>query len=270
MFKIISCCCKSGQKKRGPEIAPKLIVDEITKYTTNFTQTNISDEEFTSNIGYQRLYDASLSEFRNILTLGGDHSIGISTVFASLYKYKEKTKVIWVDAHADINTYNSSTTKNKHGMPLSPCFNLMNPWIRINNEQTYLQPSQLVYIGLRSVDEPEKEIIQNMGIKAYYSTDVAQLGIKNIMKEIMTDDETIYHLSFDIDGIDPKYTPSTGTAEGSGISLNDGIYIVESLVGTGHLKSFDLVEYNPLIGSDNDSLKTLNSCMELVRRYIRF
>jgi arginase len=187
---------------------------------------------------------------------------------SSLYKYKENLKVVWVDAHADINTFESSVSKNKHGMPLSPTFQLMEPWIKTKENQYYMKPHQLVYIGLRSVDEPEKEIIKNLGIEAYYANDVRNIGIENIMKNIINDNNTTYHLSLDIDGIDPKYTPSTGTAEGEGITLNDGIYIIDSLVKTNNLKAFDLVEFNPLIGTDEDKKITLNSCVKLLERYI--
>jgi arginase len=277
MLKIFECCCKSGQKKIGPEFAPQILMNEIKKYAKNFQNITIADNEFSNNSGYQKLYDMSIDEYNNIiptkiltkiLTLGGDHSIGLATVMSSLYKYKENLKVVWVDAHADINTFETSFSKNKHGMPLSPTFQLMESWIKIREDQYYMKPHQLVYIGLRSVDEPEKEIIKNLGIEAYYASDVRNIGIENIMKNIIKDNNTTYHLSLDIDGIDPKYTPSTGTAEGEGITLDDGIYIVDSLVKTNNLKAFDLVEFNPLIGTEEDKKLTLESCVKLLERYI--
>jgi arginase len=277
MLKILECCCKSGQKKLGPELAPQILMNEIKKYTEDFKNIIITDDEFVDNNGYQQIYDQSIDEHDNkirtkmltkILTLGGDHSIGLSTVMSSLYKYRENLKVIWVDAHADINTFETSFSKNKHGMPLSPTLQLMEPWIKVRENQYYMKPHQLVYIGLRSVDEPEKEIIKNLGIEAYYASDVRNIGIENIMKNIIEDNKTKYHLSFDIDGIDPKYTPSTGTAEGEGITLDDGVYIVDSLVKTNNLKAFDLVEFNPLIGTEEDKKLTLESCVKLLEKYI--
>ena len=228
---VISCCCKAGQRKNGVNLGPDLLIKEMKKLANPFFHEIISDELFEKGDGYQMLYDMCNSTTNETLVLGGDHSIAISTVLSSLNKFKNNLKIIWVDAHADINTNMTSETKNKHGMPLSPAFKLMEPWITTVEDQYFIKPNQLVYIGLRSVDEPEKKFIENLGITAYYSTDVEKFGIEKIMDDICKkdNDDTLYHLSFDIDGIDPIYTPSTGTAEGNGITINDGVYITKYL-----------------------------------------
>jgi arginase len=271
---IFSSCCKAGQHKSGVDLAPVFLLSRIRNYILeqdlkiNVQNKFINNEEFCNNNGYQELYDSNLSSTANILNLGGDHSIALSTVLGSLQKYKEKLKVIWIDAHADINTYESSFSKNKHGMPVSPLFKLMDAWINLPNDQYFMDPSQIIYIGLRSVDPPEREFIENLGIRAYYIEEVIENGIHKVMEEIIKDDDSIYHLSFDIDGIDPKYMPSTGTAEENGLSLDDGKYIIKKVVETGKLKVFDFVELNLMIGTLEEQEMTLDNCMILLEEYI--
>jgi arginase len=273
---IFSSCCKAGQPKGGVELAPVVLLskirDIISRNSLNLNAYNkfINNDEFENDDGYQNLYELNLESFQNTLNLGGDHSIALSTVKASATKYREQLKVIWVDAHADLNTFDSSFSKNKHGMPLSPVFKLMNPWIKVCEEQYYINPSQLVYIGLRSVDPPEKEFIEKLGIRVYYIEEVMEKGIQKVMEEILKDDEdSEYHLSFDIDGIDPKYMPSTGTAEENGLSLNDGKHIIRTLLNTQRLRVFDFVELNPSIGSIDEQLYTADNCAELLEIYVQ-
>jgi arginase len=272
MVHIISCCCHSGQKKLGTELAPNLIINKIiTKYPHfNISYHNINKDDFIDNSGYQTLYNINKNILQPTISLGGDHSIGISTVMASFYKYKNNLKVIWVDAHADINTNKTSPSQNKHGMPISPMFNLMESWVNFDDDQYYPNPSQIIYIGLRSVDDGEKEIIKNLKIKAYYNTDVINLGIDKIMDEILGENlnDTQYHLSFDIDALDPKYAPSTGTTENYGLTLNQGNEIVSRLIKTNNLKSYDLVEFNPNIGSKDDVELTTDTCINLIEPYL--
>lgn len=272
---VFSACCKAGQPKGGVELAPVFLWSKIQDCMTNsnlkITAQNkfINNDEFENKDGYQELYELNLSSTINTLNLGGDHSIALSTVLGSLQKYKEKLKVIWVDAHADINTIESSFSKNKHGMPISPLFKLMDAWIKLPDDQYHMDPSQLVYIGLRSVDPPEKKFIEKLGIRVYYIEEVMQKGIETIMKEILqNDNDSIYHLSFDIDGIDPKYMPSTGTTEDNGLSLDDGKYIINKLLETKRLKVFDFVEFNPSIGTIEEQYKTTDNCMILINEYL--
>jgi arginase len=266
---VLLCCCRSGQQKQGPEMGPHFIMKKILPMVKHANTYTISDREFTTDAGYQAIYDHSVSCKNKLLTLGGDHSIGLPTVMASLHKFKKKLKVIWVDAHADINTNDSSESKNTHGMPCSPLFGLMKPWIKTQND-LLLDPSQFVYIGLRSVDGPEEQFIRNLGIKSYYSSDVKKIGIEHVMKQIMENDksDTVYHLSFDIDGLCSSVCPSTGTPENNGLTLWDGQYIIKTLNDTTRLRSFDLVEYNPLIGNDKDNEKTIDACVQLISGYL--
>jgi arginase len=273
MFNITLSCCKAGQKKCGVDKGALILLDKIRNFI-NPNKTNlfeiITNNEFENNTGYQKLYNIMCNTNEIFLNLGGDHSIGLPSVMASLYKYGNNFKIIWVDAHADINTRETSLSGNTHGMPLSPVFNLMEPWIKLKNNHTFALPEQLIYIGLRSVDEKEREFIDKLGIKTYYNTDVQKIGIKNIMNDIIEQNPNKYfHLSFDIDGLDAKVMPSTGTAEENGLSLEDGIHIVERFVNSEKLVTYDLVEFNPEIGTEEEKNITLDNCEKLLLPFLK-
>ncbi|KAL8875420.1 MAG: hypothetical protein Q9192_009047, partial [Flavoplaca navasiana] len=158
---------------------------------------------------------------RCVLTLGGDHSIAIGTISGTAKAIRERLNremaVIWVDAHADINTPETSDSGNIHGMPVAFLTGLavekredVFGWLKDNQR---ISVKKLVYIGLRDVDGGEKEILRENGIKAFSMHDIDKHGIGRVMEmalgHIGTD--TPIHLSFDVDALDPQWAPSTGT-----------------------------------------------------------
>ena len=176
------------------------------------------------------LYKAALPPLLSqhfVLTLGGDHSIGIGSLSAVL-KARPNTGVVWIDAHADINTPLTSVSKNPHGMVLAFLMDLHAArrtagfeWMD-GQSIPLLQPKDLVYIGLRDLDEGEKAIIRYHGIKAFTMHDVDKWGIGECMREAVQH-LTRYgsrplHLSLDIDSIDPAFAPSTGTRVSGGLT----------------------------------------------------
>jgi len=187
-----------------------------------------------------------------VLTIGGDHSIGFGTVHGVL-KARPDTVVVWVDAHADINTPETSFSGNMHGMPVAAQLGLFDfaklpgfQWI-----SPLLKPENLAYIGLRDLDPFEKEVLHQLKIPSFTMHSLDQLGIGEVMKQTMEAinpnlDRPI-HLSFDIDSIDPNFAPSTGTIADGGISLREAHFICEFLSNTGCLTSMDLAEVNPSI-----------------------
>lgn len=262
-MKLLLCAIKQGQKKNGCQYGCDEIYNSISRHKFQII-TKISDRNRNP---YNLIYNDALNYDNKILTIGGDHSIGLPSVMASLHKFKENLKVVWVDAHADINTEDTSYSNNKHGMPVSPLFGLMKPWIKTKSN-LLLKPEQFVYIGLRNNDYAEEQFIKQIGMKTYYADDVKKLGIDRIMKNITKDKNSIYHLSFDIDGLDSTIVPSTGTPEMNGLNLEEGKYIVKSLCNTQKLKAYDLVEYNPLIGNKKEREITHNTCLQLLKKYL--
>jgi arginase len=161
------------------------------------------------------------------LTLGGDHSIAIGSI-AGILQTAPSTGIIWVDAHADLNSPDTSASGNIHGMVLSYLFNLNNtrdmPGFEWMKRIPILRENRLVYIGLRDVDDPEKILIRDLGIKTFTMQDVDRWGIGRVMEMAIdhvcprTSAPRPLHLSFDIDSVDPTYAPSTGTRVAGGLT----------------------------------------------------
>ena len=183
-------------------------------------------------------------------------------------KMRPNTGIVWVDAHADINTPNTSSSGNMHGMPVGFLLGLYDH-LQLPTFQWFkpcLKPSDIVYIGLRDLDAPEKVAIKKLGIKAYTMYDIDRLGINKVMEEVIEyhkDRENI-HLSYDIDAIDPIYAPHTGTTVRGGLTFREGNYVCEALAATGKLKSMELVEVNPSLSPELDSKVTIDMSLTLI------
>lgn len=168
--------------------------------------------------------------------IGGDHTCAISNIFASnehsLYE-KKKLGIIWIDAHADFNTMETSPTKNLHGMPVSI---LCGHTLPILSFGKYLDPSQFLYYGLRDIDSLEFDRFQkyNMNI----------LDDLEYLSEWCSKYDKV-HISFDLDGLDPSVFKGVNTPIENGLSINDIEILFNYIKKTGKLQSFDLVEYNP-------------------------
>ncbi|KAJ3017772.1 Arginase, catabolizes arginine to ornithine and urea [Thoreauomyces humboldtii] len=202
------------------------------------------------------------------LTLGGDHSLAMGTVGGSASVHKD-VGVIWVDAHADINTPLTTETGNLHGCPVSFLMGLEGAkdvpgfeWIK-----PCLATNRIVYIGLRDVDAPEKKILKDNNIKAFSMHDVDKHGIGKIVEMALDylGKEKPIHLSFDVDALDPTVAPSTGTPVRGGLTFREGHYICESLFETGNLVAVDIMEVNPLLGEQSSVLHTIQIGCSLAR-----
>lgn len=175
---------------------------------------------------------------------------GMGTVSGTKKKFPDAA-VIWVDAHADINTPLTTDSGNLHGCPISfllglkgcdiPPFNI---WL-----EPCLAPQDLVYIGLRDIDNGEKRILKDLGIKVFSMHDVDKHGIGRVMEMALgyVGATRPIHLSFDVDALDPTVAPSTGTPVRGGLSFREGHYICEAIAETGNLVSLDIVVSTQLV-----------------------
>ena len=251
--RFIGACCKDGQTKSGVELAPIIIKKALG------IQDMPMIENFQSDIGYKDLFNIHNSLIKKDLlpiTIGGDHSIAFSTVASSVEYFKDDLTVIWVDAHADIHTRFSSLTNNLHGMPLGGLLGHDN----IFNFQE-IQPSQLIYIGLRDVEEYEQQKINDLGIENYTAEDIKNTSLTEILEKIYNTTEYV-HMSVDVDVIDPEYFKSTGTPVDNGLTIKDTKEIISKF--RPKIKSIDFVEFNPLLTDPNQSNKDLNTLKQLI------
>lgn len=193
------------------------------------------------------------------ITIGGDHSIGTATVSAVLENNPD-TCVLWIDAHADINSPKTTDSGNLHGCPMSFVMGIDKgsyppefDWVPQN-----LKPNKIAYIGLRDVDDGEKEILRKYNIPAFSMYHIDKYGIGKVVEmaldKINPDREFPIHMSYDVDAIDPSFVPATGTRVEGGLTLREGLFIAEEVAQTGLLSSLDIVETNPLLGENEDHI----------------
>lgn len=229
--------------------------DEITDKFKNTKRPKLVGE--TSEKIYQATSKMA-QEGKFVLTLGGDHSIAIGTVSGLMEKYPD-LGLIWVDAHADLNTLESTSSGNLHGCPVSFLLGLnKDPECpeSFNWVPGKLKPNKLVYIGLRDIDPAEKKIIRDLGIKAFSMYHVDRYGMNTVVEMALE------HLhpnggngpvmcSYDVDAVDPLFVPATGTPVRGGLTLREGLFLVERLAETRNLVALDVVETNPDLAVDD-------------------
>lgn len=187
--------------------------------------------------------------------LGGDHSIAIGTL-AGLGEHYKNLGVIWFDAHADLNTPETTPSGNIHGMPLAVSIGLGHErLVKIRNDVPKIKPENVIIIGARSVDPGERELISQQGIKVYTMHEVDRLGMTRVMEDALAylRERNVdgLHLSLDLDGLDPLYTPGVGTPVPGGITYRESHLAMEMLQESGMLTSAEFVEVNPILDEKN-------------------
>jgi arginase len=189
------------------------------------------------------------------LVFGGDHSIAIGTL-AGVSKNYDNLGVIWYDAHGDLNTSETSPSGNIHGMPLAVSLGIGHETLtNIGGFSPKIKPENIVIIGARSLDEGERELIRERGIKVYTMHEVDRLGMTTVMEEaiqyLKNNKTDGVHLSLDLDGLDPSDAPGVGTPVIGGISYRESHLAMEMLEESGIVTSAEFVEVNPILDEKN-------------------
>lgn len=192
------------------------------------------------------------------LVLGGDHSVAIGTL-SGLWKHFRRSKqsagLIWIDAHADMNTPESSPSGNVHGMPLA-CIVGMGPreLTHIFGRAPKVDPSRVALIGVRDVDQLEKPHVRGSGVRAFTMRDIDERGMRAVVEEaigIACAGTAGFHLSLDMDALDPREAPGVGTPVRGGISYREAHLAMELICDSGRMASLEVVEVNPVIDEAN-------------------
>lgn len=198
------------------------------------------------------------------LVLGGDHSIAIGTL-AGVSKHYQNLGVIWYDAHGDLNTAETSPSGNIHGMPLAVSLGLGHPLLtEISGYSPKIKPENVVIIGARSLDDGEKQLIREKGMKVYTMHEIDRLGMAKVMEETidyLKEKTDGVHLSLDLDGLDPVDAPGVGTPVIGGISYRESQLAMEMLEEAQLITSAEFVEVNPILDEKN---KTATVAVELM------
>lgn len=205
-----------------------------------------------------RLVERAAGEGKFPIVLGGDHSIAAGTI-AGMSKFYRKSKkrigVIWIDAHADMNTPATSPSGNVHGMPLAATLG-MGPreLTHIGGFTPKVQPANAVLIGIRDVDDEESVNVTTSGVQAFTMREVDELGMRTVMNraiEAASHKTDGIHLSFDMDSVDPDDAPGVGTPVRGGLTYREAHLAMEILSDTQLLRSLEVVEVNPILDTAN-------------------
>lgn len=221
-----------------------------------------------TNLIYRQIFHKTLEILNQDLRpalIGGDHSLSFGSISA-LLQHNPDLKVLWIDAHADINTPETSPSGNIHGMPLAGLIGLAEkeqfhmPWL-----VQKLQPDNLIYLGLRDIDEGERAFIETYNIENYTPQDIRNTGLKHILSNISEKwkDEKV-HLSFDIDSLDSSLVPATGTPVDQGLNLKEALTIINWAKQNLQLSSFEVVEFHPGLAKTKEELKTTERHVQMI------
>jgi len=194
------------------------------------------------------------------LVLGGDHSIAIGTIAGVSEYYRSLNQdigVIWVDAHADMNTPDTTESGNIHGMPLSACLGMgANELVNLGGFAPKIKAENAVLIGIRDLDLNEKKLVKATGINTFTMTDIDEMGMPTVIKkaiEIASSGTAGIHLSFDFDGLDPSIAPGVGTPVKGGIRYREAHLLMEKIALTQRLIGLEMVELNPILDLRNQT-----------------
>lgn len=275
---IIGVPMDLGQRRRGVDMGPSAIryanvVERLQ--SLNYEVNDIGDIEIGRPNRFDIIDEENLKDLKEVvkanqqlasavsdivamdqfpLILGGDHSIAIGTL-AGVAEHHKNLGVIWFDAHGDLNTGETSPSGNIHGMSLAVSLGIGHPYLTgINGFAPKIKPENVVIIGARALDDGEKELVREKGIKVYTMHEIDRLGMTKVMEEAMahvTNGTDGVHLSLDLDAIDPHDAPGVGTPVLGGTSYRETHLAMEMLAEAGIITSAEFVEVNPILDDKN-------------------
>lgn len=281
---IVNACSDLGVTVTGSNLGPVILSQELkSNKISNVITINKDNIKKSTDKSDLRKNEESINKFSkevfdtvsNIidnncfpLTLGGDHSIVIGSALASQYKNKN-LGVIWIDAHGDYNTFETTRTGNIHGLPFAAITGYHNKDLTSFLTDNFINPKNCVLVGGRSIDPWEIGNLIEAGITMYSTEDIKNKGAKKIMDEAISIASTNthgIHISYDLDLIDPIVAPGVSVPEIDGINETEAYEIMNSITNNIKLiKSMDLVEYNPTTDIDD---KTKKIALNLLNKFI--
>ncbi|CAN5589851.1 arginase [soil metagenome] len=225
------------------------------------------DEVVAWNRAVYDAVDAALGAGHVPLMMGGDHCLAIGSISAVAWhvrQRKQKLRVLWLDAHTDVNTDTTSPSGNIHGMPVACLLGhgpaALTGW---SGERAALTHDAIRFIGIRSVDADEKQAIRERGLSVFDMRHIDEHGMRTTLTEALQDidEDTHLHVSFDLDCLDPDYAPGVGTGVRGGPTYREMQLCMEMIADTGRLGSLDVVELNPALDVRN---RTAEIAVELI------
>ncbi len=271
---IIGIPMDLGQKHRGVDMAPVAIryaglarkLQRLGYQTKDSGNINVPGHYTLSNTSLnERLvpikqacevaYELGKNAIQNgefPLFLGGDHSAAIGTIGG--VTHDKDYGLIWVDAHGDFNTPQTSDSGNIHGMALAVLLgNGPDELVNVGRKGPKISPENVILIGTRDLDGEEKKLLSNSGCTVYTMRDIDELGMHVILRKALTKLSHLdnIHLSLDMDAVDPQEAPGVGTPSHGGLTYREAQLIMETICDSGKLQSADVMEVNPILDTQN-------------------
>lgn len=286
---LIDACSDLGVHVNGAKFGPEAITKNLNTYISNpniegvhviYSQNvkkELEKENKKKNLTpvnefNARLYNLVYEILRNNnfpVTIGGDHVIAIASALASIRKY-QNLGIIWVDAHGDFNTFNSTSSGNLHGLPLAVIANYEKKFLADFHSGNFYNPKNTVIVGGRDIDPWEMPNIKDAGVTVFSTEDIHKYGTEEICRkafEIASNGTNGVHLSYDLDVIDPKIAPGVSIPAVDGINLDEAYEIasiIRTYIDNNVIKSMDLVELNPLRDIDNVTEKIAKNILKII------
>jgi arginase len=265
-----------GQGRRGVDMGPSAIryarmeaaIEELGHPVTDLGNARVPIPELVESDESVRHLDAVRAVCEEVagraeevvsgglfpIFLGGDHSISIGTVSGVARPFGGRTGVIWLDAHADFNTPETSPSGNIHGMPLATLTgDGPADLVEIGGPGASVRPEDVVLIGLRSVDLEERNLLRKAGARAYTMKEIDAYGVASIVRRALRDLSHLHriHLSVDLDVVDPVVAPGVGTPVRGGLTYREAHLVMELIDEADIVTSLDIVEINPILDDKN-------------------
>jgi arginase len=229
-------------------------IDEEEKYSSHEKMKYINPiVEVNTNLAHQVYSSMSLGNFPFVV--GGDHSLGLGSISGSSKVYSNLA-VVWIDAHGDINTHETTPSGNVHGMPLAAAMGIGHPsLVNLYYDGIKLQPQNAYIIGARDLDEGEIELIEKLKLNLWTTTYIKEKGLPQVLDEVhlrlKENNVKDIHVSFDIDCLDKALVPGTGTPVTEGLYVKEAKEIIKFLMESDMVRSMDFVELNTLLDVDD-------------------
>jgi arginase len=227
------------------------VIEENARYLPQIMQTCIR---------LAQIVHGAVAEGRLPLVLGGDHSVAVGTLSGLSKHYRdngEKIGLIWIDAHADMNTPGSSPSGNVHGMPLACCVgNGPCELTHIFDYAPKVDPRNVAIVGLRDVDRREVTNVQSTGVHTFTMREIDERGLRAIMSEaidVASAGTAGFHVSFDMDSVDPREAPGVGTPVRGGLTYREAHLGMEIINDSGCMLGMEVVEVNPVLDIANQT-----------------
>lgn len=279
---IIGAASDLGVSVNGSNLGPEYIINKLNKSeikteiiskNPNYKKSN-NPSDLKKNLDELNKYNENLYhkllEYDNNhfpLTIGGDHSIAIPSILSSAKKNND-IGVIWVDAHPDFNTFETTITGNIHGLPLATVAGINSKELCLFHKGNFINPENIVIIGARSIDKEELENLKKANITYYTTNDIKNESPEKIVNKALSQilkNTNKIHISFDLDVIEPNIAMGVSVPEINGISKEEALKINELLLEhINNIVSYDLVEYNPLKDQGNKTLEIANELLNQV------